>query len=75
MEAHPEIPGWYEPDDESQEPEYKDKQVLPSNEIVQYEMSGFRDRFEGFYRKYYSIISFVQFLIVIILLIKILKSK
>ncbi|MEA4975440.1 MAG: hypothetical protein VB046_06860 [Paludibacter sp.] len=75
MEDYPEIPGWYEPDDEIQEPEYKDKQVLPSMDVSQDDINNYRVAVEGFYRRNYLIISFLQFLIIIILLIKILKSK
>jgi hypothetical protein len=77
---YPEIPGWYEPGTETEIEEYeerdfKEKQILPVRDVVQHEMGSYRTIFEEFYRRNYLIISFIQFLIIVILLIKILKSK
>jgi hypothetical protein len=75
---YPEIPGWYEPeeiDEESQE--YQEKRILPAVDIhiTEDQLNNYRVVFETFYRRNYLIVSTIQFAVILILLLKILKSK
>ncbi len=75
---HPEIPGWYEPEDvEDSDREYQEKRILPAMDAqaTEEQINEYRVIFERFYRRNYLIVSSIQFLVILILLLKILKSK
>lgn len=69
------IPGWYEPDVDD---ENTDSDIEQGTETVNqlYEQSlTYREVFERFYRRNFLVISAIQWFVLLILLIKILKSK
>lgn len=65
------IPGWYEPDGDETEELNSEEYIEKINE----QSLSYSEIFERFYKKNFLVISMIQWLIMVILLIKILRTK
>jgi len=65
------IPGWYEPDGDATEELNYEEYIEKINE----QSLSYSEILERFYKKNFLVISMIQWLIMVILLIKILRTK